>query len=123
MGKFEIKQTNTGFVFNLKARNGEIIANGSEVYTTLNACKNGIESVRNNSRVHIEDQTVDSPEALTHPKYELYKDKKEEFRFRLKARNGEIIAKSEGYASKAGCKNGIESIGNNAPDAEVEMLA
>ena len=40
-------------------------------------------------------------------------------RFRLKARNGEIIATSEGYVAKAGCMNGIESVRKNAPDAEV----
>ncbi|MBQ2015857.1 MAG: YegP family protein [Clostridia bacterium] len=49
----------------------------------------------------------------------MYTDKAGEFRFRLKAKNGEIIATGEGYASKAGCKNGIESIRKNAPDAPV----
>ncbi|MEG2204009.1 MAG: YegP family protein, partial [Oscillospiraceae bacterium] len=42
------------------------------------------------------------------------------FRFRLKARNGEIIAVSEGYRTKASCENGIESVRKNAPDAKVE---
>ena len=48
MGKFVIRQTNTGFKFDLKARNGEIIA-VSEGYTTKPACENGIESVRKNA--------------------------------------------------------------------------
>ena len=52
-------------------------------------------------------------------KFEIYKDKAGEFRFRLKAGNGEIIAVGEGYSSKDACKNGIESIKKNAPDAEV----
>ncbi len=52
-------------------------------------------------------------------KFEVYKDKKGEFRFRLKAGNGEIIATSEGYTSKQGCLNGIESVKKNAPDAAV----
>ncbi len=52
-------------------------------------------------------------------KFEIYKDKKGEFRFRLKAGNGEIIAVGEGYTSKSGCKNGIESIKKNAPEAEI----
>lgn len=47
-------------------------------------------------------------------KFELYKDKAGEFRFRLKASNGEIILVSEGYAQKAGCKNGIESVRKNS---------
>ena len=53
-------------------------------------------------------------------KFELYKDKSGEFRFRLKAGNGEVIAiASEGYTTKAAAKNGIDSIKRNAGDAEV----
>ncbi len=52
-------------------------------------------------------------------KFEVYKDKKGEWRFRLKAPNGEVIATGEGYSSKAACLNGIESIKKNAPQAEV----
>lgn len=53
-------------------------------------------------------------------KFEIYKDKKGEFRWRLRAANNQVIATGEGYASKAGCKNGIESVKKNAPKAEVE---
>jgi len=49
-------------------------------------------------------------------KFEIYKDKKGEFRFRLKAGNGQTILASEGYAAKSGCNNGIESVKKNAPD-------
>jgi uncharacterized protein YegP (UPF0339 family) len=52
-------------------------------------------------------------------KFEIYKDKKGEFRWRLRADNNQVIATGEGYASKAGCKNGIESVKKNAPKAEV----
>ncbi len=52
-------------------------------------------------------------------KFEVYTDKKGEFRFRLKAGNGEVIAVGEGYTTKAACLNGIESIKKNAPDAEI----
>lgn len=52
-------------------------------------------------------------------KFEIYKDKADEWRFRLKAGNGEVIAIGEGYKTKAGCENGIESIKKNAPDALV----
>lgn len=55
-------------------------------------------------------------------KFELYKDRGGEFRFRLKAANGEIIATSEGYVSKSGAENGIESVKKNAPDARTEDL-
>ena len=119
MGKFVVKATKTGFVFNLKAGNGEVIA-VSEVYTTEAACMKGIESVRKNAiDAKLEDQTVENFEAVTNPKFEVYTDKAGEFRFRLKARNGEIIAVGEGYKAKASCLNGIDSIRRNAPEAEV----
>lgn len=118
MGKFVIKTTSTGVKFDLKANNGEVIAT-SEVYTTETACRNGIESVRKCSEGGVEDQTVENFEVLKHPKFEVYTDKAGEFRFRLKARNGEIVATSEGYKSKPSCLNGIESVKKNAPEAEI----
>ena len=121
MGKFEIKTVKTGIKFNLKAGNGEIIAT-SEVYTTEAACRKGIESVRTNALAPVEDQTVEPIEVKKHPKFEVYLDKAGEYRFRLKARNGEIIAVGEGYKSKPSCLNGIASIGRNAPDAPIVML-
>ena len=120
MGKFEIKKTkNDGFMFNLKAGNGEIIAT-SETYNSLDACKNGINSVITNApEAAVEDQTVEGFATEKNPKFELYTDKKGEFRFRLKAKNGQIIATGEGYKAKAGCKNGIESIKKNVVDAKI----
>lgn len=55
-------------------------------------------------------------------KFEIYKDKKGEYRFRLKAANGEVIATGESYKSKASCENGIDSIKRNAPDAKLVDL-
>jgi uncharacterized protein len=49
-------------------------------------------------------------------KFELYRDKAGEFRFRLKAGNGQIILASEGYTAKASALNGIESVKKNAAD-------
>jgi uncharacterized protein YegP (UPF0339 family) len=49
-------------------------------------------------------------------KFEIYKDKKGEFRFRLKASNGQNILASEGYKAKSSCNNGIASVKKNAPD-------
>jgi uncharacterized protein YegP (UPF0339 family) len=46
-------------------------------------------------------------------KFEVYTDKAGEYRFRLKAPNGEIIAVSEGYHSKQSCMNGIQSVKKN----------
>ncbi len=122
MGKFVVKQTKTGFKFDLKANNGEVIAT-SEVYTTEAACMNGIESVRKNAEIaQLEDQTVENYETKTHPKFEMYSDKAGEYRFRLKARNGEIIAVSEGYKAKVSCIAGIESVHRNAPTATVVKM-
>ncbi len=117
MGKFVVKETATGIKFDLKAGNGEVIAT-SEVYSSEDACLNGIESVKKNCVGDVEDQTVEGFEAVKHPKFEMYEDKAGEFRFRLKARNGEVIATSEGYKTKASCLNGIESVKKNAPEAE-----
>lgn len=119
MGKFIVKQTKTGYVFNLKAGNGEVIA-VSEVYTTEAACLKGVESVRTNAPIaNLEDQTVEGFATATNPKFEVYTDKAGEFRFRLKARNGQIIATGEGYKAKASCLNGVDSIRRNAPEAEI----
>ena len=119
MGKFVIRKTNTGIKFDLKAGNGEVIAT-SEVYNSEAACRNGIESVAKNAPVAaVEDQTVEGYAAEKHPKFEVYEDKGGEFRFRLKATNGQVIAVSEGYKAKASCLNGIESVKKNAVDADV----
>ncbi|TGL63904.1 DUF1508 domain-containing protein [Leptospira ognonensis] len=55
-------------------------------------------------------------------KFEVYKDKAGEFRFRLKAGNGEVIATGEGYSSKQACLNGINSVKSSAADAPIEEL-
>ena len=122
--KFEISATqNGGFRFALKAANGQVIST-SQVYKTVVTCKKGIASVKVNALAHIEDQTLEEAEQVTlkNPKYEIYKDKAGECRFRLRAKNGQIILSGEGYGTKANCKNGIESIGKNAPDAEVILI-
>ena len=56
---------------------------------------------------------------MKEPRFEIFKDKSGEFRFRLKAPNGEIIATSESYTTKNACLNGIESVKRNAPVAQV----
>ncbi len=119
MGKFVVRKTATGIKFDLKAGHGEVIAT-SEVYTTEASCLKGVESVRKNCVGEIEDQTEEPIVTVKHPKFEIYTDKAGEFRFRLKAKNGEIIAVSEGYKAKASCLNGIESVKKNAPEAPVE---
>jgi len=53
---------------------------------------------------------------MKHPKFELFKGKDGQFYFRLTAPNGEAILASEGYTAKASCKNGIQSVKNNAAE-------
>ncbi|MEJ7654363.1 MAG: YegP family protein [Thermoleophilaceae bacterium] len=56
-------------------------------------------------------------------KFEIYKDRAGKFRFRLKAGNGEIIAVSEAYNTKASALGGVDSVRKNAPDAKVDDQA
>ena len=119
MGKFVIRQVATGWKFNLKADNGEVIAT-SEVYDSQAACRKGLDSVRKAAKSEkVEDHTADGFKTLTNPKYESYQDRAGEYRFRLKARNGQIVAVSEGYTTHKACLDGVESVRKNAPDAEV----
>lgn len=119
MGKYVYKEVKTGYKFDLKAGNNETILT-SEIYSSESACANGIESIRRTApAAQVEDQTVEGFETVKNPKFEIYTDKAGEFRFRLKARNGQIIGVSEGYTSKAGAENGIASVKKNA-DSEVK---
>jgi uncharacterized protein YegP (UPF0339 family) len=119
MGKFVIRTVKTGVMFNLKAGNGEIIAT-SEVYTTEAACRKGIASVIKNAPIAaLEDQTVEGYKTEKHPKFEIYTDKKGEFRYRLKATNGQIIAVGESYKTKKSVLNGVESVRKNAAEGNI----
>ena len=119
MGKFVVSQAKTGYKFDLVAGNGEVIAT-SQIYKSESTCLKGVDSVRRCCVGEIEDQTVEGFAKVKHPKFELYTDKAGEFRFRLKAKNGQIIAVGESYKKKPSCLNGIESIKKNAPEAELK---
>jgi len=105
MGKFIITKRKDGeYQFNLKAGNGEIILT-SEGYVAKSGCKNGIESVKINSQI---DSRFERRTAVNKKDY-----------FVLKAGNGEIIGKSQLYSTKQGMENGIISVKENAPTAEI----
>lgn len=104
MGKFVISQTSSGYRFNLKADNGQIILT-SETYTSKAACLNGVDSVKTNAR---QDSNYDR-KTSTNSKYY----------FNLKAGNGQIIGTSEMYETISGRENGIDSVKSNAPSASV----
>ena len=121
MGKFTIREKNSKYSFRLKAGNGEVIAT-SQMYKSLQTCKAGIASVGANAPIaNLEDQTKEGFQVQKHPKFEVYTDNAGEFRFRLKAKNGQNIAASEGYKALKSCLSGIESVRKNAPDAAIEM--
>lgn len=107
-GKFEVKAAaGDQFMFNLKAGNGQIILT-SETYKAKASALNGIESVRKNA------VKADQFEKKTTSKGDPF--------FVLKAGNGEIIGKSETYSSESAMQNGIESVMENAPKAEIVDL-
>jgi uncharacterized protein YegP (UPF0339 family) len=121
MSKFQVYKDAAGkFRFRLRAGNNQIVAVG-EAYEQHASCINGIRSIQKNCKAEIEDLTINDRK-IPNPKYQIYKDAKDEFRFRLKAPNGEIIAEGEGYESKAGCLNGIEVV-RGSGDAEIEDLS
>ncbi len=110
-GKFDIRKSKDGrFYFNLYASNKQVIAY-SQMYASTTSAMTGIKSVMANAtKAAIEDTTLKKPEPKNFPKWEIYIDKAGEFRFRLYASNGSCVCHSHGYASKATCKGGIESI-------------
>ena len=122
MAKFILKQTATGFKFDLKNDENVTVAT-SEVYSTDTACKNGIESVRKFSVGEIENQTVEGFETKKHPKYEVYTDKAGAFRYRLKAVNGQIIAVGASYKTADEAVAAAECVKAIAQGAPVTLEA
>jgi hypothetical protein len=106
--KFEIKKaSNDQYYFHLTAGNGEVILS-SEQYKAKTSAQNGINSVKTNA-----------PDTN---RYERKESKKGQPFFVLKAANGEVVGKSQMYASAAAMKKGIESVMSNAPAAAVQDL-
>ncbi len=121
-GKFVIKRTdNDNFVFKLFSANNKVVAISAGFYTSLSACKSGIQSVINNAAVApIEDQTLKNIKEQKCPKWIIYNDKREEVRLRLIATNGNMVATTnDGYLSKDAAKKGIDAIARAAQGAEV----
>ncbi len=101
--KFELKTSPSGqFMFNLKAKNGEIILT-SELYRAKSAALAGIESVKKNASLD--------------ERYERKTGKNGQPFFVLKAGNREVIGRSEMYSSTSSMENGIASVKRNAADA------
>jgi hypothetical protein len=120
MGKFQVKKAaKGGCMFNLLATNGQVVAT-SEVYNRRSSLLGGVESVRKNAAAAgVEDQTAEKPAKLPNPKFEVYADKAGKFRFRLKAKNGQVVAVGEAYETKKACLAGVASVRKNAPAAKI----
>lgn len=122
MSKFVLRRIASGYKFDLHAANGQTIAS-SEVYATRAACLKGIESVRKAAPLAPVEDLTEQGRTVSNPKFQLFLDKSGLFRFRLRSRNGKIIAASDGYLTGSGCENGIRSVRENAPDAAVDEVS
>ena len=115
MGKFIIRKTATGFVFDLRAANGEVVA-VSEVYGTAAACEKGIRGIIKCAPTAPVADLTEETTLPSNPRYEIFSDKSGGFRFRLRARNGKIIASSQSYSSHSACISGVDSVRRNAQE-------
>ena len=118
--KYQIFKDIAGkYRFRLRAENNKIVA-VSEAYEQKAGVINGVKSVQTNCQSKIQDKTIQA-EKLTFPKYQVFTDDNSKFRFNLSASNGEIIAASEGYETKAGVMNGVEAVKRSC-DAPIEDM-
>lgn len=110
MATFYVRQSNQNrqWFWRLRASNNEIVAWSGETYTTRQACRDAVDVVKSIAAVG---------------SYERYTDVKGEYRWRLKARNGRIVAVSEGYVSPTSRDNSIAWMRANAPTASVDVIA
>ncbi len=105
---FELKnKEGSNYHFTLKAKNGQVILS-SEVYNSKSAAENGIASVKKN--------------ASDDNRYERKTAKNGKFFFNLKAGNGQVIGSSQMYSSESGMENGINSVKENAPNADTKEV-
>jgi amphi-Trp domain-containing protein len=124
---FEVYEDNAGEArWRLRHRNGNIIADGGEGYSSAQKARQGIDSVVENAPAAVvvdetRDESADDFEGGSDAVFEIFEDNAGEYRWRLVHDNGNIIADSgEGYTAKASAKNGLRSVKENAPGAAVE---
>ena len=91
------------------------------MYSSSQSALNGVKSViANAEKAPIEDKTLKNYTELPYPKWEIYLDNGGKYRFRLNASNGSCVCHSQGYTTKAACKNGIDSIIRSSKNAEID---
>jgi uncharacterized protein YegP (UPF0339 family) len=106
--KFELyKDKADEYRWRLKAANGAVLATPGQGYKDKADAKNGIEVVKRSG-------------ADAKVKFEVYEDAKKEYRWKLKAANGQVVAGSgEGYKAKADAEKAVEAVKAGAATAEV----
>ncbi len=117
-GRFVIFKDDKGFRFELLAANFQAIAD-SPTYSTLDSVKRSIRSIKEYAcGVPVQDNTVSEIEKQPNPKFEIFGDDGE-FHFRFRAKNGKQTISSRVYATKEGCKNGVDSVQKHVEKAEI----
>ncbi len=112
MGKYVIRKSKVGFYFNVEASNGQVIAT-AQSYKSKPSCKAAIVALKKVANAPIEDLTVKDAPRFSNPKWQVYQDRKNEFRFRLVASNGNNLIWGEGYSTMQSCKAGVLSVQQN----------
>lgn len=120
-GRFIIKQTSEGYLFEFMDANNNVQFKSDE-YTTLVSCREGIVSYKKNSMSKIDDSSLTGKKSFKGAKYVITKDKSGMFRYNLKASNGQILVTSEAFKSKRACKNAIMNVQKNLNTAETILL-
>ena len=113
MGKYVIRKSKVGFYFNLEAANGQVIATAQQ-YKSKPSCKKAIDALKKLAKSPIEDLTIKDGPKYSKPKWQIYQDRKREYRFRLLASNGNNLIWGEGYSTKSACESGILAVQGNA---------
>ena len=108
MATFKVLPSSGQWYWRLKASNGETVSWSGELYVTKQGAVDAATRVRS---------------LATTGTYERYTDVKGEYRWRLKAANGQIVAVSEGYSSATSRDNSIAWMRANAPTANIEVVA
>lgn len=121
MGKYVIRKSKTGFYFNVEATNGQVIATAQQ-YKSKPSCKKAIDALKKLAKSPIEDLTIKDGPKFPNPKWQVYQDRKKEFRFRLVASNGNNLIWGEGYSTMQACKAGVLSVQANV-NSEIEDKA
>ncbi|MFC6735025.1 YegP family protein [Halolamina salina] len=135
--RFELYEDNGGeFRWRLRHRNGNIVATSGEGYTRRHNAQKGLESVRRNAlgatllRIESEEELAEPGETFEPPEvvesqttFELYEDEGEEFRWRLRHDNGNIVGDGgEGYSRRSAARDAIERVQEYAGPAEYLRL-